>query len=84
MNIEQQQAAFEAWLSKHCDYDDLNKSEIELANEAYLSALASPKVQALRDALQEVVDAADSDGWKQIDPSFQKQCAALATMEKQK
>jgi len=48
MSSSSQQAAFEAWLSRHCDYDDLNKFEIELANEAWQAALESPDAQALR------------------------------------
>lgn len=48
MNIDQQRAAFEAWLSRHCDYDDLNKSEIELANEAWQAALESQDRDAER------------------------------------
>lgn len=41
-------AVFESWLSRHCDYDDLSKPEIELAYEAWQAALESPEVQALR------------------------------------
>lgn len=47
------------------------------------AVLQSPKVQGLLNALQEVVDAADGDGWKVLDPSFEKQRAALAAMKKQ-
>ena len=40
----QQRAAFETWLQTHCDYDDLNKSEIELSRDAWQAALESPEV----------------------------------------
>lgn len=49
-----------------------------------VEAYADAKVQALRDALQEVVDAADGAGWDQLDPGLEKQRAALAALEKQK
>ena len=42
------------------------------------------KCEKLADALQEVVDAADGDGWNVLDPSFEKQRAALAAMGQQK
>lgn len=41
MSIEQERAEFEAWLQTHCDYDDLHKSEIELARDAWQAALQS-------------------------------------------
>jgi hypothetical protein len=44
-------AVFESWISRHCDYDDLSKSEIELAYEAWQAALESTGVKALRSAL---------------------------------
>lgn len=40
MNTEQERTEFEAWLTRHCDYDDLNKSEIELARDAWQSRAA--------------------------------------------
>lgn len=46
--------------------------------------VSNDELQALRDALQEVVDAADGDGWNVLDASLEKQRAALAAMEKQK
>ena len=42
------------------------------------------EVQALRNALQEVVDAADGEGWNVLEASLEKQRAALAAMEKLK
>ena len=45
------------------------------------AVLQLPKVQGLLNALQEVVDAADGDGWNVLDPSFEKQRAALATLK---
>ena len=45
------------------------------------AVLQSPEVQGLLNALQEVVDAADGDGWNELDPSLEKQRAALAAME---
>ena len=40
MNTEQERAAFEAWITSHCDYDDLNRSEIELARDAWQARAA--------------------------------------------
>ena len=40
MSIEQERTEFYAWLTRHCDYDDLNKSEIELARDAWQSRAA--------------------------------------------
>ena len=37
---EQQRAAFMGWLTTHCDYDDLNKSEVALALDAWQAAIA--------------------------------------------
>lgn len=48
MNIDQQRDSFEAWIKTHCDYDDLDRSEMMLAFDAWQAALASPQVQALR------------------------------------
>lgn len=61
--------------SEHNDLYDLARA-IEQA------VLQSSEVQGLLNALQEVVDAADGDGWKVLDPSFEKQRAALAAMKK--
>lgn len=55
---------------------------VQDAWEAWQAVLQSPEVQGLRDALQEVVDAADGDGWNVLDASLEKQRAALAAMEK--
>ena len=44
---DKQRAAFEAWIKTHCDYDDLDRSEMMLAFDAWQAALASPEVQAL-------------------------------------
>jgi hypothetical protein len=38
-------------------------------------------VAELVEALRDVIDAADGDGWKQLDPSLRKQRAALAKWE---
>lgn len=54
------------------------------AEEAWQTAIASPEVQALYEALKEVVDAADGKGWEQLDPGLENQRAALAAMEKSK
>lgn len=64
-------------LGKHDDLYDLARA-IEQA------VLQSSKVQGLLNALQEVVDAADGDGWNVLDPSFEKQRAALAAMKKRR
>lgn len=45
------------------------------------AVLQSPEVQGLLNALQEVVDAADGDGWNVLDPILEKQRAALAAMK---
>ena len=60
------------------EHDDL----YDLARAIEQAVLQSPEVQALQNALQEVVDAADGEGWKAIDPLFEKQRAALAAMKK--
>lgn len=78
-----QKSAFEAWYDSYDTRTPQDLFDRWLARKAWQAALASPEVQALRDALQEVVDAADGKGWEQIDPSFSKQRAALAAMEKQ-
>lgn len=107
--IDEKRAAFEAWIKTHCDYDDLDRSEMLLAFDAWQAALkwaseteegaealgflkglesgtqaalASPEVQELYASLKEVVDAADGEGWDQLDPGMGKQRAALAAMEK--
>ncbi len=46
--------------------------------------LGQARLSGLLNALQEVVDAADGDGWKVLDPSFEKQRAALAAMKKRR
>lgn len=92
MNIEQQRFAFEAWAKQNnlmthrapSNADLYEKGFTQDAWEAWQAALASPEVKALRDALQEVVAAADGEGWDQLDPGMEKQRAALAAMEKQK
>ena len=61
-----------------CKHDDL----YDFARAIEKAVLQSSKVQGLLNALQEVVDAADGDGWKVLDPSFEKQRAALAAMRK--
>lgn len=83
MNKEDQQDAFKAWAksagirtNKHADGSYVHTSSI-FAEMAYRAALESPEVQALRDALQEVVAAADGKGWDQLDPGLEKQRAAL-------
>lgn len=39
MNIDQQRVAFEAWIKTHCDYDDLDRSEMLLARDAWQAAV---------------------------------------------
>ena len=97
MNIDQQRASFEVWCrtefsgdisdSSFVYYESCNMYQrpyIDRMWAAYQAALASSEVEALRDALQEVVDAADGEGWEQLDPGLEKQRAALEAMEKQK
>ena len=48
MTPEQELDAFEAWLKKDYNYDDLNSFEINMARYPWQAALAAPEVQALR------------------------------------
>lgn len=61
------------------EYDGPDKA-IAVSRAIEQAVLQSPEVQGLLNALQEVVDAADGDGWNVLDPSFEKQRAALAAM----
>ncbi|WP_368640615.1 hypothetical protein ABRZ04_05380 [Castellaniella ginsengisoli] len=49
------------------------RGDLEQALEAQEAEIAR-----LRDALAEIVAAADGDGWSQLDPSFEKARAALS------
>lgn len=86
--IDQQRAAFEAWMRK----DHPNHS-LEYVNgrytysppqrlwEAYQAALAAPEVQELRDALRNLYQAIDS--CVELTPEVMRQAqAALVAMEK--
>lgn len=84
MNTEQECTAFEAWYDSYDPRTPQSPFDRELARKAWQASLASPEVQALRDALQEVVDAADGGGWNVLDSSLEKQREALSAMEKQK
>lgn len=94
MNIEQQQAAFEVWAKTQQEFGTAcnpvdycrgaTRASLKVWQAAQQACLSSPEIQALRDALQEVVDAADGDGWNVLDTSLEKQRAALAAMEKQR
>ena len=57
-------------------------NDLASAIEQAEAVLQSSEAQGLLNALQEVVDAADGDGWNVLDPSFGKQRAALASMKK--
>jgi hypothetical protein len=75
---DEQKAKFVADIIKYeTGFDASLFSVVEAIEQAVLQ---SPEVQGLRNALQEVVDAADGEGWNAIDPSFEKQRAALAAM----
>lgn len=80
--MSEQKTAFDAWLSRHCDYDDLSKSEIELAYEAWQAALASPEVQALQESLQAIIYDMEVEG-NGTGYEYQNAKAVLAAMEKQ-
>jgi hypothetical protein len=56
---------------------------LPLLEDGTLLYLAPPAadVAKLVEALRDVIDAADGDGWKQLDPSLRKQRAALAKWE---
>lgn len=95
MNIDQQQAAFEAWVSEFDtesdEYQDMGADQYFIAG--YQAALASPEVEALRDALEqcrfalEPYDDIKPRDWKSdrenLRYAHQAVCAALAAMEKQ-
>ncbi len=49
------------------EHDDL----YDLARAIEQAVLQSSKVQGLLNALHEVVDAADGNGWKVLNPSFE-------------
>lgn len=57
MNTEQQQAAFEVWSAQFDhysdEYQDMGADQYFVAG--YQAALESPEVQALRDALEEMI-----------------------------
>lgn len=75
-----QRAAFEAWLRvKPCG------AAHDFAWEAWQAALASQEVQALREALQVMIETAERvDGWQSFpNEPIEKARAALAAMEKQ-
>lgn len=83
--MNKQKTVFDAWWYDSYDIrTPQDPFDRWLARKAWQAALASPEVQALRDALQEVVDAADGDGWAVLDAGLEKQRAALAAMEKLK
>jgi len=42
------------------------------------NAAQAAEIGRLREALAEIVAAADGDGWSQLDPSFEKARAALS------
>lgn len=77
-------SSFEVWYNSYDTRTPQDPFDRWLARKAWDAAMQSPKVNALRDALQGVVDAADGKGWDQLDPGLEKQRAALAAMEKQK
>ena len=66
----------------HVTVRSANNEVIFHDDKRLLEVLADAKLVSaapdLLEALQEVVDAADGDGWKQIDPLFTKQRAAIA------
>lgn len=86
---DQQRAEFEAWESKYIG-DPLNNYQVP-NRLAYQAALESPAVQALRAALENMLDmygdSRDCEGRKKNDYEMYAIAAAraaLAAMEKQK
>ena len=83
MNTEQQRAAFEAWASQYTNYPQkYDQIPAWLAYQAgYQAALASPEVQALRDALENLLNVHEGKGGTAY-PADEIARAALAAMGK--
>lgn len=52
--------------------------EVDGSDEAQANARLIASAPELLEALKEIVDAADGDGWNQLDASFKKARAAIA------
>ena len=82
--LHAENAAIAAALASSCDEQRHELWESGGVAGCERARVAERQCEALLEALKEIVDAADGTGWDQLDASFSKARAAIASVEETK